>query len=313
MKSPLSELLSSGRRICRLTHCLREDIRSSASPVDRDVCSAPFKSTTLTLIRILLAQLKAPFEIPQRQSARAENILGDKNGLPLWWKPPRGCTADKIVQRVTCPAMEAELGRGRQREKLKTDLDTAAAELSKIQPAKVANSDAKALARYLAAIGVDIGTDRLNDLLVLLAVLTIEAGGGLSLALGMALGSSAAIGQGERTPAELADTPEMPLVATLAGQESHSGQGAATAADHGPPLRPAAPVMVASVAEPALLTCLRSVGGSVESLRKLADHLGRPRSTITAEVHKLAMAGLLTLARGRHGTVISLAGAARPN
>jgi hypothetical protein len=104
-----------------------------------------------------------------------------------WWKPPKGCTADKLAQRVTCPAMEAELARSRQRDKLKAEMDHATAELAKVHPAKVANSDAKALARYLAATGVVIGPDRLNDLLVLLAVLTIEAGGGLSLALGIAL------------------------------------------------------------------------------------------------------------------------------
>jgi hypothetical protein len=56
----------------------------------------------------------------------------------------------------------------------------------------VANSDAKALARHLAAIGLDITADRLNDLLVLLAVLMIEAGGGVSLALGIALSAAPA-------------------------------------------------------------------------------------------------------------------------
>jgi hypothetical protein len=46
---------------------------------------------------------------------------------------------------------------------------------------------------------------------------------------------------------------------------------------------------------PRHLACLRSVGGSVESLRRLADHLGRPRSTPTAEVHKLAAASVVAL------------------
>ena len=39
----------------------------------------------------------------------------------------------------------------------------------------------------MAAIGFEVTADRLNDLLVLLAVMMIEAGGGLSLALAMAL------------------------------------------------------------------------------------------------------------------------------
>jgi hypothetical protein len=88
----------------------------------------------------------------------------------------RGCTADKAAQRVMCPAMEAELARSRQGEKLKIEMAHAEAELAKIQPAKVANSDAKALARYTAALGFDIGPDRLNDLLVLLAVLGASFG-----------------------------------------------------------------------------------------------------------------------------------------
>jgi hypothetical protein len=71
----------------------------------------------------------------------------------------------------------------------------------------VANSDAKALTRYLGALGLEVGPDRLNDLPVLLAVLMIESGGGLSLALGLTLSEPA------RTPpaaaeANLADQPE---------------------------------------------------------------------------------------------------------
>jgi biotin operon repressor len=220
-----------------------------------------------------------------------------------WWKPPKGCTADKVAQRVTCPAMEAELARSRQRDKLKAEMDHATGELAKMLPAKVANSDAKALARYLSAAGLDIAPDRLNDLLVLLAVLTIEAGGGLSLALGMALGS---------TPAGAADhagQPEKPL----ADHANHSGQAAATLADHREPLRPSVPAIVAQLVEPDIVRCLRAAGGKVESLRRLADQIGRSRSAITAEVHKLAAAGVVALARGRHGMVVSLAAVARPN
>jgi len=70
---------------------------------------------------------------------------------------------------------------------LEAKIEREATKLVSTGPAKVANSDAKALARYLGALGLEVGPDRLNDLLVLLAVLMIEAGGGLSLAVGMAL------------------------------------------------------------------------------------------------------------------------------
>jgi hypothetical protein len=64
-------------------------------------------------------------------------------------------------------------------------MERASAELARIQP--TANADSRALARYLSVIGVDATPERLNDLLTLLAVLMVEAGGGLSLAIGMAL------------------------------------------------------------------------------------------------------------------------------
>ena len=41
--------------------------------------------------------------------------------------------------------------------------------------------------RYLTAVGLHVTPNRLNDLLALLAVIMVEAGGGLSLAIGMAL------------------------------------------------------------------------------------------------------------------------------
>src|SRR6476620_4627004 len=59
--------------------------------------------------------------------------------------------------------------------------------LAKTGSAKVANADAVALATYLQAIGLSIDADRVNKLLALLAVLVIECGGGLALAVGMAL------------------------------------------------------------------------------------------------------------------------------
>jgi len=53
-------------------------------------------------------------------------------------------------------------------------IEKASGEPARIQPARVANSDAKALTRYLGALGLEVGPDRLNDLLVLLAVIMVE-------------------------------------------------------------------------------------------------------------------------------------------
>jgi hypothetical protein len=92
----------------------------------------------------------------------------------------------KVVE-LSKDAERAEQRHVERRDRAQAAMDKASTELARIQPARVANSDAKALTRYLGALGLEIGPDRLNDLLVLLAVIMVEVGGGLSLAVGMAL------------------------------------------------------------------------------------------------------------------------------
>jgi hypothetical protein len=87
----------------------------------------------------------------------------------------------------TIAHLKAELARSERRQKLTADAEAAAGKLEKLGPSKIANTDAAALAMYLQAIGINAQADTINRLLVLLAVVTIECGGGLSLAVGMAL------------------------------------------------------------------------------------------------------------------------------
>ena len=60
-----------------------------------------------------------------------------------------------------------------------------------------------------------------------------------------------------------------------------------------------------------ILAWLRLSGGRTEGVRCLAGQLGRARSTVSDECHRLVAAGRLTMTRGRRGTVLALA--ARPN
>jgi hypothetical protein len=66
-------------------------------------------------------------------------------------------------------------------------MDTAQAVLARMAVPKKANSDAAALAGYATALGLRVQTEQVNRLLVLLAVLIVECGGGLLLAVGMSL------------------------------------------------------------------------------------------------------------------------------
>jgi hypothetical protein len=96
------------------------------------------------------------------------------------------------------PSLVAELGRAKRRAELEIKIERAAGELVTTGPAKLANSDAVALATYLQGLGLNIDADRVNKLLVLLAVLVIECGGGLALAVGIALGDVSGKGTAER-------------------------------------------------------------------------------------------------------------------
>ena len=89
-------------------------------------------------------------------------------------------------------ALEPELARAKRRAELETAMATASGQLATTPAGRVANADAEVLARYLGALGAEIGPDRLNDLLVLLTVALLEMGGGLCLALGLALSGAPA-------------------------------------------------------------------------------------------------------------------------
>lgn len=114
-----------------------------------------------------------------------------KTGCPKYdVELARSKERQRLTSGITDLSKDAERAEQRlaeRRDRTQTTMEKASAELARIQPARIANSDAKALTRYLGALGLEIGPDRLNDLLVLLAVIMVEVGGGLSLAVGMAL------------------------------------------------------------------------------------------------------------------------------
>ena len=196
--------------------------------------------------------------------------------------------------------LEPELARSKRRAELEARIEREATKLASTGPARVANSDAKSLARYMAAIGFEITADRLNDLLVLLAVIMIEAGGGLSLAIGMALSGPS------RTPtaASASSVSAQPRTAPAALSEALP-----------PPTRTDRPMLAGSLRpiEVEILDLLAVAGGKAEGVRRLAAKIGRPRSTVSDECRRLAAAGLITMNRGRHGTLLTLVPASQHN
>jgi hypothetical protein len=178
----------------------------------------------------------------------------------------------------------AELGRAHRRAELQDKIDRASAVLN-AAPARQANSDTHALGRYVNALGVEASADRLNDLLTILAVVMIEAGGGLALALGLALNPTA-----PRAAEHVGGHPRTPE------QNSHAAAASA--------VRPLT-VRPSTVAD-----WLTMQGGRAQtSMRRLAVEIGRSPSAVHGELRRLVPAGTVTMSSGPRGTELAL----RPN
>jgi len=217
--------------------------------------------------------------------------VGELDALLASAKPQCRIVVTLIRRDTVCGppvALVAELGRAKRRGELEAKIDGASAELARTQPPKVANSDAKALTRYLGALGLEVGPDRLNDLLVLLAVIMIEAGGGLSLAIGMALGAPPAArpdGRLDTSTVRPEQSRTLPMNALDALPDTASASSVSE--------RPASVVRTTG-----LVAWLQLQGGRSEtSMRRLASAIGRSPSGVHEELRRLVAAGLRRRAR----------------
>jgi uncharacterized membrane protein len=192
---------------------------------------------------------------------------------------------------------EPELARAKRRADLEQKIERAAGDLANTGSAKVANSDAVALAAYLSALGIETSADRVNKLLVLLAVLVIECGGGLALAVGLALGDASrhALETQKRSgvPPESQGVPES---APAAYPQAF------------PASRPRSMQQQREPAEPSDQRLLRLVmerGGTlVAGQREIGRLIGVSPSHAHRLLHDLSSAGVVSLTPGRTGTVV---------
>jgi hypothetical protein len=140
-------------------------------------------------------------------------------------------------------------------------------------------------------------------LLVLLAVVMIEAGGGLSLAIGMALAGPS--GGPTAVPASRpTEQPERPRTPPAAAPDAVAN-ALDTLAVRPERTRPA--TVVHPSGEASVAAWLRSQGGRAEtSMRRLANTLGRSPSGVHDELRRMVAAGLLTAVSGPRGTVLAL-------
>ena len=95
-------------------------------------------------------------ELAKLPSART---IAEIEGLLVGAKPHCRIVVTMDRRDTVCAppvALVAELGRAKRRVELEGRTERASEELARIQPARVANSDAKALTRYLSAIGLEV-------------------------------------------------------------------------------------------------------------------------------------------------------------
>jgi hypothetical protein len=174
-------------------------------------------------------------------------------------------------------------------------MDAASVELTKGGPVKMANSDAAALAVYLQALGLPVDADRVNKLLVLLAVLCIECGGGLSLAVGMALSD------GRAASGEVRE------------DFGKGTSGAATTVSQQVPVIPVVPVLGSPSPKPrrsardGLLEMLTNAKGPLRVGQEgLAEALGVTSARVRQVLKDLVTAGAIRVRTSPAGTTITL-------
>jgi IclR helix-turn-helix domain len=207
------------------------------------------------------------------------------------WVASKSTRADCATRNT----LQIELARADRRSELEAVIAESGSKLSISAPSAEANSDAQALSRYAAAFGFKIDHAALNDLLTVLAVLVIELGGALSLAV--ARGGS--------------DLDQTVIESPIAQSSPDPKPGIRLIHSSTQPIEKASDPDLDQAEREIVIRRLTSAGGSLKgSQRKMADQLGVPQSSLHRVLHALADQGLIELAtKPRQSTVVRLAAA----
>jgi hypothetical protein len=239
----------------------------------RDRAQAAYDAAQAELAKLEPTRTVGELEALLAREVRRRGGCGSENGTGRWLCP--------LSRRGS--ALQAELGRAKRRIELEQRVEHASDALAEVGAPRAANSDAAALAAYMSALGFETTTDRLNRLLVLLAVLVIEMGGGLALTVGMALQVAE---RAQERPARAGGYPgtRQPRPASLRAPVSHGGRAGGR-----------------------LLEAVRASGGALtvgqESLGRM---VGVSRTRAGVLLRQLEADGQLSLTTSHKGTSIRL-------
>ena len=123
-------------------------------------------------------------------ATRPAAVIGQQLAVLLQDERLKGCSGwlDNWRLRKVCAdkvnPLRTEQSMALERQRLQTTMTVATAALGTLAVGKPANTDASAVQRYLGAIGIHVGAERLADILNLLTVFAVEFCGAAALALG---------------------------------------------------------------------------------------------------------------------------------
>jgi hypothetical protein len=223
--------------------------------------------------------------------------LRDCRGWLASWRLRKVCT-DRVEP------VRAELANAQARERLQATMATASAALGTATVGKPANADASAVQRYLSAVGIHVGTERLADILNLLTVFAVEFCGAAALALG-------------RRPAASVGYNTC---------QQNTGDGGLNAGVNAPvntppggvqaPVAPALNAPVNAIADAKTAATIerlkRRILGDLErgprscSQRSLATEFGASLGYLNKALHELAEVGAVNVNTSRVGTTVEL-------
>ena len=246
------------------------------------------------------------------------------------------CTVlDGPVSRAVCPkivTLEAEADHTKRRNQLETDKAAALKKLEDLGPVKHANTDAAAIMLFAQVFGYAPDAESVNKLLMLLTVIVIECGGGISLAVAMVLRGD--VKAGEHHMDLRAHSTAVASVPAVEPMQSVTVAQPVTAKAPPASSQIVAPRVSQAVTSPAtkkvtasggrcvkvdrtksetaatLLELIGKQGGTMAgSARSFGKALGVSHTQVGRLLTDLAGAGRIVVEAGRSGTTVHLVGA----
>ncbi len=214
---------------------------------------------------------------------------------------------DGPVSKRVCPevaGLQVERAKAARREELQATMANASRDLAKLGPAKVANTDASAIAGYLKVASIELSTDAINRWLALLAVALVEFGGGLAFAVSTVLRDPVQVEPSERVGDQVSNGIQSVLVDTVEnGPKTLDEENQPDVSNPAP-----AKMVVPDTFSGRLMVLLKDRGGELYSgHRALGRALGCSAGHVGNVLRDLASAGHVTVQATKMGTVVRLA------